>query len=69
MKILAVDVGTCTQDIVLFDSNLDVENSFKLVVPAPTMIIHRKLKSATQRGVPIALQGVTMGGGPSHWAA
>ncbi|MEN8241549.1 MAG: DUF1786 domain-containing protein [Chloroflexota bacterium] len=69
MKILAVDVGTGTQDIVLFDSQLDVENSFKLVVPAPTMIIHRRLKSATQRGVPVALHGVTMGGGPSHWAA
>jgi uncharacterized protein (DUF1786 family) len=69
VKILAVDVGTGTQDILFFDSRLDVENSFKLVVPAPTMIIHRKIKDATQRGVPIALIGVTMGGGPSHWAA
>lgn len=69
MKILAVDVGTGTQDILLFDSRLDVENSFKLVVPAPTMIVHRKLKDATRRGVPVALTGVTMGGGPSHWAA
>jgi uncharacterized protein (DUF1786 family) len=69
VKILAVDVGTGTQDILLFDSRLDVENSFKLVVPAPTMIIHHKIKDATKRGVPIALTGVTMGGGPSHWAA
>jgi uncharacterized protein (DUF1786 family) len=69
MKILAVDVGTGTQDILLFDSRLDIENSFKLVVPAPTMIVHRKIKEATRRGVPVALKGVTMGGGPSHWAA
>jgi uncharacterized protein (DUF1786 family) len=69
LKILAVDVGTGTQDILLFDSRLDVENSFKLVVPAPTMIIHRKIKDATRCGVPIVLTGVTMGGGPSHWAA
>lgn len=69
MKILAVDVGTGTQDILLFDSRMSVENSFKLVVPAPTMIIHRKIKDATRRGVPIVLAGVTMGGGPSHWAA
>jgi uncharacterized protein (DUF1786 family) len=69
VKILAVDVGTGTQDILLFDSRLDVENSFKLVVPAPTMIVHRKIKDATQRGAPIVLTGVTMGGGPSHWAA
>ena len=69
MKILAVDVGTGTQDILLFDSQLDVENSFKLVVPAPTMIIHRAIKAATTRSVPILLHGVTMGGGPSQWAA
>ncbi|MFC1936439.1 DUF1786 domain-containing protein [Chloroflexota bacterium] len=68
MKILAVDVGTGTQDILLYDPRLDVENSFKLVVPAPTMIVHRKIKAATQRGVPLALTGVTMGGGPSQWA-
>ena len=69
MKILAVDVGTGTQDILLFDTRLNVENSFKLVVPSPTMIIHRKIKNATKNGSGICLTGVTMGGGPSHWAA
>ncbi len=69
MKILAVDVGTGTQDILLFDTRLNVENSFKLVVPSPTMIINRKIKTATKQGDAIVLTGVTMGGGPSHWAA
>jgi len=69
VKILAVDVGTGTQDILLFDSRLDVENSFKLVVPAPTMMVNRKIQDATRRGVPVVLTGVTMGGGPSQWAA
>ena len=32
MKILTVDVGTGTQDIFLYDSNLHIENGFKLVV-------------------------------------
>jgi uncharacterized protein (DUF1786 family) len=68
MKILAVDIGTGTQDILLFDSRVDVENSFKLVVPSPTMISHRRIKAATKRGDALALTGVTMGGGPSHWA-
>jgi len=69
MRILSVDVGTGTQDIYLYDSRVDLENGFKLVIPSPTMIVHRRLKIATQRGQAVALTGVTMGGGPSHWAA
>jgi len=68
MKILTVDIGTGTQDIYLYNSKLDMENNFKLVVPSPTMIIHRRIKLATEHGVPILLSGVTMGGGPSAWA-
>jgi uncharacterized protein (DUF1786 family) len=33
------------------------------------MMVHRQLKEATRRGQPVLLSGVTMGGGPSHWAA
>jgi len=69
MKILAVDIGTGTQDILLFDSRVDVENSYKMVQPSPTMITHRRLKEATKAGRDVVLTGVTMGGGPSHWAA
>jgi uncharacterized protein (DUF1786 family) len=69
MKILAVDVGTGTQDILLFDPRLDVENAYKLVLPAPTMIVHRRLQQATLDRKPVLLTGVTMGGGPSQWAA
>ncbi len=69
MKILAVDVGTGTQDILLFDTRLDVENAYKLVLPAPTMIVSRRLQQATRERRPVLLTGVTMGGGPSAWAA
>jgi uncharacterized protein (DUF1786 family) len=69
MKILTVDVGTGTQDIFLYNSELDLENGFKLVVPSPTMIVHRRLKEATRRREAVLLSGVTMGGGPSAWAA
>jgi uncharacterized protein (DUF1786 family) len=68
MKILTVDIGTGTQDIYLYDSRLDMENNFKLVVPSPTMIIHRQIMQATKQGESILLTGVTMGGGPSTWA-
>ena len=68
MKILTVDIGTGTQDILLYDSRLALENCFKLVVPSPTMIVHRQIQAAAQRGRPVLLYGVTMGGGPSTWA-
>jgi len=69
MQILTADIGTGTQDIFLYDSQVNIENGFKLIVPSPTMIVHRRLKEATQRGEAVLLTGVTMGGGPSHWAA
>lgn len=69
MKILTVDIGTGTQDIYLYDSRLHLENGFKLVVPSPTMMVHHKLKEATRRQQAVLLSGVTMGGGPSQWAA
>lgn len=69
MKILTVDIGTGTQDIYLYNSRLDLENGFKLVVPSPTMIVHRCLKECTLRKEAVLLSGVTMGGGPSAWAA
>ncbi len=68
MKILTVDVGTGTQDIYLYDSRVDLENGFKLVVPSPTMIVRRRVQEATRIGNDVLLTGVTMGGGPSHWA-
>jgi len=68
MKILTVDIGTGTQDIFLYNSELDVENGFKLVLPSPTMMIHRRVRRALQAGTPILLTGHLMGGGPSAWA-
>jgi uncharacterized protein (DUF1786 family) len=68
MKILTVDIGTGTQDIFLYDSRLDIENGFKLILPSPTMMIHRRVKQALETRSPILLSGHQMGGGPSAWA-
>jgi len=68
MKILTIDIGTGTQDIFLYDSNLDIENGFKLVLPSPTMMVHRRLKQSLHARTPILLTGHQMGGGPSAWA-
>ena len=69
IRILAVDVGTGTQDILLFESGKTIENCFKMVMPSPTVIIAERIKRATEQGQPLLLTGVTMGGGPCHWAA
>jgi len=68
MHILAIDVGTGTQDILLFDSEQEPENSFKLVMPSPTAIYARRVRQATAAGRPLLLTGRLMGGGPVGWA-
>ena len=69
MKILAVDVGTGTQDVLLFDSTKEPENALKMVMPSPTVMVARAIREATRAGQDLLLTGVTMGGGPSGWAA
>lgn len=68
-RILAVDVGTGTQDLLLFAGGRSIENNIKLVMPSPTLIVSERIKRATARGQSVLLTGVTMGGGPCHWAA
>ncbi|RXA21268.1 pyruvate formate lyase-activating protein [Methanosarcina sp. MSH10X1] len=68
MRILAADIGTGTQDILLFDSEKEPENSLIMVMPAPTRIIAEKIRKATREGKAIVLTGNIMGGGPSAFA-
>jgi len=68
MRILAVDVGTGTQDILLFDTEREPENALKLVMPSPTLLVARAVREATRTGDSLLLTGATMGGGPSGWA-
>ncbi len=69
VRILAVDVGTGTQDILLFDSDESIENCFQLIMPSPTVIVQRRILRATAAGAPVLLTGHIMGGGPCAWAA
>jgi uncharacterized protein (DUF1786 family) len=68
MKLLAVDVGTGTQDILLFDTAGPPENSIKLIMPSPTQIAASRIRRATAARRPVVLTGVIQGGGPCHWA-
>ena len=47
MKILAVDIGVGTQDIMLYNTDDPIENSVKIVMPAPTKIIANRIKNIT----------------------
>jgi uncharacterized protein (DUF1786 family) len=68
MLILAADIGTGTQDILLFDSEKEVENSLLMVMPAPTQVTAEKVRKATTKRKAIVLTGNIMGGGPSSFA-
>jgi len=68
MRILAVDMGTGTQDILLFDSAQSVENALQMIMPSATEIAAGRIRRATREGRPVVLTGVTAGGGPCAWA-
>ena len=68
MRILAVDIGTGTQDVLLFDSSQLVENCVQMIMPSPTRIIAGRINQATAKGRSVFLSGVTMGGGPNNGA-
>ena len=63
-RILAVDVGAGTQDILLYESDRPMENCAKMVLPSQTTILAGRIQKATRLGRPIFLTGNLMGGGP-----
>ena len=64
-RLLALDVGTGTTDILIFEPERRPENSVKLVVPSRTQIVAAQIREATRRRLPVVFVGPTMGGGPS----
>ena len=63
MRLLCLDIGSGTQDILLLDTTQPVENAIQLVLPAPTLLTAQRIEAATARGDSIVLIGETMGGG------
>jgi uncharacterized protein (DUF1786 family) len=60
MRILAIDIGAGTQDILLFDSKKKIENCISLVLPTPSKFLSEKLESIEGD---VYLSGDTIGGG------
>ncbi len=67
-RILAIDVGAGTQDILIYESHRTPENCFKLVLPSQTQIVAGRIREATRLQKPLHLTGVLMGGGASSEA-
>ena len=59
MKILAIDVGTGTQDILIYNDEKELENSIKLVLPSPHLYISQQIKEIEND---IYFDGEIMGG-------
>lgn len=62
-RIIAIDVGAGTADIVIRDTGEPPENSVKLVVPSRTHVVAAQIREATRRGSAVLFTGPTMGGG------
>ena len=60
MKILAIDIGAGTQDILLFDSQKKTENCISLVLPTPSKFFAEELKAIESH---VYIHGDTIGGG------
>lgn len=68
MRLLALDIGGLTQDILLLDTSQTIENCVKMVMPSPTITLVSKITAATEAKRSIFFTGVNMGGGPSKRA-
>ncbi|MHC1593125.1 MAG: DUF1786 domain-containing protein [Methermicoccaceae archaeon] len=63
MRLVAIDIGMGTQDVLVYDTEKRVENCTKMVLPSPTLLKARKVRSARAEGRDVLLEGGVMGGG------
>jgi len=60
MKILGIDIGAGTKDILLYDSEKNVENCTKMVMPSPTILCAKNIRNSKND---LYISGHTIGGG------
>jgi uncharacterized protein (DUF1786 family) len=61
MRILAIDIGVGTQDIMVYDDEKGFDKAYKLVLPSPTRIFADEVRRSKED---LVIFGDTMGGGP-----
>lgn len=61
--ILVIDVGSGTQDVLVYQADKNIENCPKLVMPSSSQLVGKQIRQATQQGQDVYLYGYVMGGG------
>ncbi len=61
-RILAIDIGAGTMDVVVDDPAQPMENAVQLVLPSATAILGRRIERAREEGHAVFLHGTLMGG-------
>lgn len=64
---LCLDIGSGTQDVLLYSPDVEVENCPKFVLPSPALQIGKRIESLRLQGRNIWLHGRNMGGGVSRF--
>lgn len=69
MKILALDIGAGTEDVLLYDDKKEnIENCIKIVLPSPSLIYAKKVRKATIQRKNLLIKGSVIGGGAFSYA-
>jgi uncharacterized protein (DUF1786 family) len=68
-RLLAIDVGAGTTDVLVWQEGRRPENSEKIVMPSGTITVARRFQDATRRRARVVFRGLTMGGGACTQAA
>ncbi len=63
MKILAMDIGAGTIDVLLHVTGDSFENSVKMVLPSPTRVYARRVSHSSEKGRDLHIGGDIIGGG------
>src|SRR5881409_3401619 len=61
-RILAIDIGAGTMDVLLYDLAEPMENAVQLVLPSATAIAGKRIAAAREAGRDVFLHGNLMGG-------
>ena len=69
MKILALDIGAGTEDVLLYDDGKKgIENCIKIVLPSPSQVFAEKVREATRLYKGVSIEGDIIGGGAFAYA-
>jgi uncharacterized protein (DUF1786 family) len=63
MRILAIDIGAGTEDILLYDSGKQLENCVKMVLPSPSPLLAARVAALEGEEKDLFVGGHTVGGG------